>query len=152
MRGPHLVRLLIVNIVMALCGCAVVSIAARVLTVTEVVAFVHQFARSFADDLTPSQLPTRSPAPLAGIAAAVTGAGDSSLVLNGAPGAGGLVDFPDGTVVLLLCYREGPRVTGPNGTTPVWNRVRVPDGRTGYMSDAYVDTGSSGPVVPHCGS
>ncbi|MEV0645758.1 peptidoglycan DD-metalloendopeptidase family protein [Phytomonospora sp. NPDC050363] len=54
---------------------------------------------------------------------------------------------PSGEVVSLACYVQGDSVTGPwNNTSTVWDRLS--DGN--YVSDAFVDTGSDGPVVPAC--
>ncbi|GAA4155212.1 peptidoglycan DD-metalloendopeptidase family protein [Actinomadura keratinilytica] len=52
---------------------------------------------------------------------------------------------PDGGTVYLTCYRRGTTVTGTYGTSNLWNKVGA-----GYVADAYVYTGSDGPVVPAC--
>lgn len=52
----------------------------------------------------------------------------------------------DGTVIQIACTARGTSVTGPLGTTDLWDRM--PDG--GYISDAFVDTGTSDPVAPPC--
>ena len=56
----------------------------------------------------------------------------------------------EGTEVWLYCYVDGPSIDGPFGTTSIWNYVWTPGGHTGFMADAYLATGSSGPVVPEC--
>lgn len=52
----------------------------------------------------------------------------------------------DGQVIQISCTARGSSVTGPFGTTDLWDRMR--DG--GYISDAFVDTGSNDPVAPAC--
>lgn len=52
----------------------------------------------------------------------------------------------DGDVIQISCTARGSTVTGPLGTTDLWDRM--PDG--GYISDAFVDTGTSDPVAPPC--
>ena len=46
--------------------------------------------------------------------------------------------------VVIECTATGTRVTGTYGTTNVWNRI----GPGNWVSDAYVNTGSSAPVAP----
>ncbi|MFI8527705.1 hypothetical protein ACIGB8_24810 [Promicromonospora sukumoe] len=48
--------------------------------------------------------------------------------------------------VLIECTTTGTTVDGYYGTTNVWNRI----GPGNWISDAYVNTGSSGPVAPTC--
>lgn len=50
-------------------------------------------------------------------------------------------------IVELECYVRGDSMTGPwDNTSDVWNRL--PDG--GYVSDAWLDTGSDEPIVDPC--
>ncbi|MFM9372455.1 SH3 domain-containing protein [Streptomyces sp. Da 82-17] len=51
-----------------------------------------------------------------------------------------------GTRVTLMCQASGQTVTGPMGTTAIWDRI----GSGRYVSDAYVRTGSDGYVAPRC--
>lgn len=53
-----------------------------------------------------------------------------------------------GTAVSVYCQTSGTSVTGPYGTTSVWNRI----GTNRYVSDAYLYTGHTGfiPTVPRC--
>ena len=51
----------------------------------------------------------------------------------------------DGQKVTITCQKLGSSVTGTYGTTKLWNYIG-----TGYISDAYVYTGSSGQVAPTC--
>lgn len=53
-----------------------------------------------------------------------------------------------GSWVQIRCQRSGERVTGPYGTTDIWDNI----GPGEYVSDAYVHTGSDGPVAPQCTS
>jgi hypothetical protein len=48
--------------------------------------------------------------------------------------------------VVIECTTTGTTVDGYYGTTNVWNRI----GPGNWISDAYVNTGSSGPVAPAC--
>ncbi|TGA96986.1 SH3 domain-containing protein [Streptomyces sp. MZ04] len=51
-----------------------------------------------------------------------------------------------GTRVTLYCQRPGETVTGPAGTSSIWDRI----GSGRYVSDTYVRTGSDGYVAPRC--
>ncbi|MCE7004302.1 hypothetical protein LWC34_15870 [Kibdelosporangium philippinense] len=53
-----------------------------------------------------------------------------------------------GQRVAIACTVRGQSVTGPYGTTDVWDYIHL----EGYISDAFVYTGVSGPVGPPCGS
>ena len=52
-----------------------------------------------------------------------------------------------GTVVSFSCYATGTAVTGPYGTETAWDRLDS----GGYVSDAWIYTGSNNAVVPQCG-
>ncbi|MFG2139173.1 SH3 domain-containing protein [Streptomyces sp. NPDC048650] len=54
----------------------------------------------------------------------------------------------DGAWIEIRCQRRGQRVSGPYGTTDIWDNIAPGQ----YVSDAYVRTGSSGPVAPRCTS
>ncbi|MBB6418707.1 SH3 domain-containing protein [Streptomyces sp. AK010] len=54
--------------------------------------------------------------------------------------------LPEGARVTIFCQRPGTTVTGPYGTTNIWDNID--DGE--YVSDAYVQTGSDGYVRPRC--
>ncbi|WP_408907242.1 SH3 domain-containing protein [Streptomyces cavernicola] len=51
-----------------------------------------------------------------------------------------------GSRVTLQCQTPGQTITGPTGTTRIWDRI----GSGRYVSDAYVRTGSDGYVAPRC--
>ena len=52
----------------------------------------------------------------------------------------------DGARVTIICQTYGQSVTGTYGTSTVWDRLKS----GGYVSDAYVRTGSDGLVAPLC--
>lgn len=51
----------------------------------------------------------------------------------------------DGAYVAITCQKHGSSVTGTYGTTTLWDKING-----GYVSDAYVSTGSDGQVAPTC--
>ncbi|MFF1380726.1 SH3 domain-containing protein [Streptomyces sp. NPDC058308] len=51
-----------------------------------------------------------------------------------------------GTLVSIACQKPGETVTGPTGTSKIWDRI----GSGRYISDTYVRTGSDGYVAPRC--
>ncbi|WP_030785603.1 SH3 domain-containing protein [Streptomyces sp. NRRL S-920] len=51
-----------------------------------------------------------------------------------------------GARVTIQCQKPGETVTGPTGTSKLWDRI----GSGRYISDTYVRTGSDGYVAPHC--
>lgn len=51
----------------------------------------------------------------------------------------------DGAYVAITCQKHGGSVTGTYGTTTLWDKING-----GYVSDAYVATGSDGQVAPTC--
>jgi len=55
----------------------------------------------------------------------------------------GTVD--DGQSVRISCQQRGSTVSGPFGRTDLWDKIG-----SGYVSDAYVFTGSDGRVAPDC--
>ncbi|MEV6700218.1 hypothetical protein AB0M68_24135 [Streptomyces sp. NPDC051453] len=54
--------------------------------------------------------------------------------------------LPIGATVPIFCQRPGETVSGPYGTSNVWDNIGVGE----YVSDAYVKTGSDGYVAPRC--
>ncbi|MEY7977633.1 SH3 domain-containing protein [Streptomyces pilosus] len=52
----------------------------------------------------------------------------------------------EGAWVRITCQTTGTRVTGPYGTSSIWDNI----GSGQYVSDAYVRTGSDGYVAPRC--
>lgn len=55
--------------------------------------------------------------------------------------------LPLGAWVSIRCQCAGTRVSGPYGTTNLWDCI----GNGLFVSDAYVKTGSDGYVAAHCG-
>lgn len=51
----------------------------------------------------------------------------------------------NGAQVTITCQKRGQAVTGTFGTSTLWNKIGK-----GYVSDAYVMTGSDGQVAPTC--
>jgi hypothetical protein len=51
----------------------------------------------------------------------------------------------DGAYVSIKCQKRGASVSGTYGTTTLWDKIG-----SGYVSDAYVSTGSDGQVAPTC--
>jgi uncharacterized protein YraI len=56
--------------------------------------------------------------------------------------------LPYNTRVPIRCQRRGQKVSGPYGTTDIWDNIAPGQ----YVSDAYVKTGSDGFVTVVCGS
>ncbi|MEZ4381220.1 MAG: peptidoglycan DD-metalloendopeptidase family protein [Nannocystaceae bacterium] len=51
----------------------------------------------------------------------------------------------DGSKVTITCQKQGSSVSGTYGTTTLWDFIG-----DGYVSDAYIYTGSDGQVAPTC--
>ena len=75
----------------------------------------------------------------------------SPLALRSSPStsAGKLRDVASGTRITISCQATGSSVSGKYGTSRIWDKTTV-GGKTGYVSDAYVYTGSDGRVAPNC--
>jgi GH24 family phage-related lysozyme (muramidase) len=57
----------------------------------------------------------------------------------------------NGTRLSITCQTTGPRVSGTFGASTLWDRAVASDGQIlGFVSDAYVQTGSDGRVAPEC--
>ncbi|MCB5183429.1 SH3 domain-containing protein [Streptomyces antimicrobicus] len=54
--------------------------------------------------------------------------------------------LPYGATVTIRCQCDGTTVSGPYGTTDIWDCV----GNGQFVSDAYVQTGSDGYVATRC--
>ncbi|GAA2286801.1 hypothetical protein GCM10010145_66980 [Streptomyces ruber] len=54
--------------------------------------------------------------------------------------------LPAGAQVSIRCQRTGTTVSGPYGTSNIWDSIASGQ----YVSDAYVYTGSDGYVAPNC--
>lgn len=80
----------------------------------------------------------------------VTGRVDTSgpsLTVRTGPGTqyAAVGSVADGTYVTIQCQKRGQEITGTYGTTRLWDKIGG-----GYISDAYVLTGSDGQVAPTC--
>jgi hypothetical protein len=76
----------------------------------------------------------------------VNTAGSPLTVRSGtSTGTSAIGTVPDGGTVRITCQTRGQTVTGTYGTTDLWDRIGA-----GYVSDAYVNTGSDGQVAPSC--
>jgi uncharacterized protein YraI len=54
--------------------------------------------------------------------------------------------LPEGAKVPIYCQTPGTTVTGPYGTTNIWDNIS----NSQYISDTYVLTGSDGYVADRC--
>lgn len=59
--------------------------------------------------------------------------------------------IPYNTTLAIACVANGPSVSGPYGTESIWDQVNY-NGVTGFVSDAWMYTGTNGAVAPTCGS
>jgi hypothetical protein len=57
--------------------------------------------------------------------------------------------IPYNTTITIDCVKYGTSVTGPYGATTLWDHTTWGSG--GYVSDAYIYTGTNGAVAPVCG-
>jgi uncharacterized protein YraI len=98
----------------------------------------------------------RAVAALAAVATAATAAATTypiapgvQLNVRSGPGTGYTVvrTLPAGSRVAIFCQTPGTSVTGPYGTSKIWDNI----GSGEYVSDAYVLTGSDGYVASRCG-
>lgn len=64
-------------------------------------------------------------------------------------GAAVLGCIPYNTTITIACTENGSSMTGPYGTTTIWDKTTW-SGKTGYVTDAYVYTGSNGAVAGKC--
>ncbi|WP_155058148.1 SH3 domain-containing protein [Streptomyces blattellae] len=55
--------------------------------------------------------------------------------------------LPEGARVPIYCQTPGTTVTGPYGTSNIWDNIDSGE----FVSDAYVNTGSDGYVASRCG-
>ncbi|MBM7789945.1 hypothetical protein [Tenggerimyces flavus] len=86
-----------------------------------------------------------------GVAFAATGVVETSgaaLTVRAGPGAGldAWSSVANGSTVSIVCQTEGSSVTGSQGTSTIWDMLS----NGGFVSDAYVHTGSDGYVEKKC--
>lgn len=88
---------------------------------------------------------------ISGTANAATGTintAGAALTVRASPGTGydAWSSVNDGATVNILCQTEGSQVTCTYGTTTIWDMLS----NGGFVSDAYVNTGSDGYVEHRC--
>jgi len=82
----------------------------------------------------------------ADIVGRVNTAGASLTVRAGASTSTAAVgSVADGATVHISCQKRGQSITGTFGTSTLWDKIGA-----GFISDAYVSTGSDGQVAPTC--
>ncbi len=71
----------------------------------------------------------------------------ANLTVRSGPGTGyrAVGSVADGARVRIRCQKRGQSIRGTYGTSTLWDYIG-----TGYVSDAYVMTGSDGQVAPTC--
>ncbi|WP_276572657.1 peptidoglycan DD-metalloendopeptidase family protein [Nannocystis pusilla] len=81
-----------------------------------------------------------------GVTGTVNTAGAPLTVRSGpSTGSTAVGSVQDGAKVTITCQKHGTSVSGTYGTTTLWDFIG-----TGYVSDAYILTGSDGQVAPTC--
>ncbi|WP_329321900.1 MULTISPECIES: SH3 domain-containing protein [unclassified Streptomyces] len=72
----------------------------------------------------------------------------SVLNVRSGPGTGYRIVrvLSEGSRVPIFCQTPGQSVSGPYGTTSIWDNIANGE----YVSDAYVKTGSDGYIAPRC--
>ncbi|MEU5692729.1 peptidoglycan DD-metalloendopeptidase family protein [Actinosynnema sp. NPDC020468] len=82
-----------------------------------------------------------------GVAGTIGTDSGASVTVRSGPGTSyaAVGSVADGATVTISCQAKGSTVTGKYGTTDLWDRIGP-----GYVSDAYVYTGSDGRVAPDC--
>jgi hypothetical protein len=82
----------------------------------------------------------------AGVPGRVNTSGISLNVRSGTSLSSSIVGHvADGSYIAIRCQKRGGSVSGTYGTTTLWDKIGA-----GYVSDAYVSTGSDGQVAPTC--
>jgi hypothetical protein len=82
----------------------------------------------------------------AGVSGRVNTSGAPLTIRAGAStGSAAVGSVADGAYVTITCQRVGQAVSGTYGTSSLWDKIAG-----GYVSDAYVSTGSDGRVAPDC--
>lgn len=98
-----------------------------------------------------SGLPDRLPDVGPSAQGTVFATGGRGLWLRGGPtvGSPGLTVVPEGTPLSISCQTYGTPINNGQATTALWDKVTFHNGE-GYVSDAYVFTGTYGQVAPTC--
>ncbi|MBO1333912.1 peptidase [Streptomyces sp. VRA16 Mangrove soil] len=95
---------------------------------------------------TPATAAESAAAPAAAAAVTYPIAPGYSVNVRSGPGTQYRV-LPVGARVGIYCQTPGETVTGPYGTSSLWDNIGVGE----YVSDTYVKTGSDGYVASRCG-
>lgn len=143
-RNRFITAILGLILTATLSGCGVLPVAARVLTVVDAISIIDRAVESGTRQ---HSVPTVPPAR---VQALVSGTEGDGLWLNSEPGAMRLRVLPEGTLVTLLCSTTGPNITGPGGPTATWQYSQTPEGTTGFLSAAYLNTGGEEAFTPPC--
>ncbi len=53
--------------------------------------------------------------------------------------------------IRILCQVNAGVASGKYGHSRIWNRIKLPNGRTGYVADASVEVAKTALVAPYCG-
>ncbi len=71
-----------------------------------------------------------------------------SVNVRSGPGTGYTIVrvLPAGSAIPIYCQSPGTWITGPYGTTNIWDSIAAGQ----FVSDAYVNTGSDGYIRPRC--
>ena len=82
----------------------------------------------------------------AGVGGRVNTAGAPLNIRSGVTLSSSIVgSVADGAYVTITCQKRGASVKGTYGTTTLWDKIG-----SGYVSDAFISTGSDGQVAPTC--
>ncbi|MFJ6568576.1 SH3 domain-containing protein [Streptomyces sp. NPDC091292] len=89
-----------------------------------------------------------APEPTTTLAAAATYPVVADVNVRSGPGTqyAKVGSLASGARVSIGCQTSGQTITGPLGTSAIWDRI----GTGRYVSDTYVRTGNDGYVAPRC--
>jgi hypothetical protein len=74
-----------------------------------------------------------------------TGGGVLTVYADATTTSASVSSLMNGSTVTITCQKQGESISGTYGTSTLWDKVGV-----GFVSDAYVSTGSDGQVAPTC--
>ena len=97
--------------------------------------------------------PTSSSAPVV-LATAARVTARAAVTLRSAPRAGGrsLGKLGRAAATQVACHTVGAAYSSPSGPSRVWDRVVRPGGKTAWVADGYLTTGTDALVAPLCGA
>ena len=77
----------------------------------------------------------------------------STLAVRATPGTGKVIArLTRGTPLAIACHRNGPLAPGRGGASRIWDEVRLPDGRAGWVADGFAGTDRDRLSAPLCDS